>query len=68
MQKTITISGMHCQHCVQAVQDALKEVARVTAVQVNLDAQNAVVEGNDLNNAALQEAIEDIGFDVEKID
>ena len=59
---------MHCQHCVQAVQDALKEVAGVTAVQVNLDAQNAIVEGNDLNNAALQEAIEDIGFDVEKID
>ena len=63
MVKTISIEGMHCEHCVKAVYDALAAVAGVVKVAVN----NAVVEGAELDNAALTEAIEDIGFDVVSI-
>ena len=67
MVKPISIEGMHCEHCVKAVNDALAAVAGVDKVAVNLAGNNAVVEGADLNNAALTEAIEDIGFDVVSI-
>ena len=64
MVKTISIEGMHCEHCVKAVNDALAAVAGVDKVAVSLANNNAVVEGAELDNAALTEAIEDIGFDV----
>jgi len=61
--KTISIEGMSCGHCVNAVTEALKNVEGVTSVAVSLEAKNAVVEGA-ASDAALKEAIEDIGFDV----
>ena len=61
--KTITIEGMHCQHRVKAVTEALKAVEGVSSVAVSLEAKNAVVEGTAANEA-LREAVEDIGFDV----
>ena len=61
--KTITIEGMHCQHCVKAVTEALQAVEGVSSVVVSLEAKNAVVEGTAANEA-LREAVEDIGFDV----
>ena len=63
MVKTISIEGMHCEHCVKAVKDALAAVNGVDKVEVSLANNNAVVEGVALENV-LQEAIEDIGFDV----
>lgn len=64
MVKTISIEGMRCEHCVKAVKDALAAVNGVDKVEVSLANNNAVVEGVALENAVLQEAIEDIGFDV----
>ncbi len=64
MTKTISIEGMHCQHCVAAVNEALQAVAGVTSVAVFLENNNAVVEGTSLDDAALKAAVEDTGFDV----
>lgn len=64
MTKTISIVGMHCQHCVAAVNEALQAVPGVTSVSVSLENNNAVVEGANLDDAALKAAVEDTGFDV----
>ncbi len=64
MTKTIRISGMHCAHCTAAVTAALQAVAGVSSVSVSLEKQQAVVEAEGVADAALQAAIEDIGFDV----
>mgnify|MGYP003291801149 FL=1 len=61
--KTISIEGMHCQHCVGAVTEALKAVAGVTSVTVDLEGKKAVVEGT-ADDAALKAAVEDMGYDV----
>lgn len=64
MTKTISIEGMHCQHCVAAVNEALQAVPGVTSVSVSLENNNAVVEGASLDDVALKAAVEDTGFDV----
>ncbi|MCD7974430.1 MAG: heavy-metal-associated domain-containing protein [Phascolarctobacterium sp.] len=63
MKKTISISGMHCEHCINAVTAALKTVPGITSVSVSLEKNKAVVEGGVPDNI-LREAVEDTGFDV----
>jgi copper chaperone len=45
MKQTLVISGMSCQHCVRAVSDALRGVAGVDGVEVDLEAGRARVDG-----------------------
>ena len=64
MSETIVkIEGMSCDHCTAAVEKALKAVAGVQTVAVDLKKKQAVVTG-DASHEALREAVEDIGFDV----
>ncbi|MBU0500780.1 MAG: cation transporter [Gammaproteobacteria bacterium] len=62
----LKIDGMNCGHCKAAVEQALKGVAGVGAVQVDLEAGEAAVEG-DLDAAALVSAVEDKGYDARVI-
>lgn len=43
---TLKVTGMTCQHCAMAVTKALKSVAGVESVQVNLERGDAVVAGS----------------------
>ena len=67
MIKTIFISGMHCEHCVKAVNDALKSLPGITSVTVSLEDNVATVSGPDPVDAAIKAAIEDTGFYVIEI-
>jgi len=67
MIKEIKIEGMHCMHCVGAVKKALEELEGVSKVDVSLEDAQAVLEVEDVADEVLQEAIEDIGFDVVEI-
>ena len=62
MSNTYIIDGMTCGHCAQAVTDALKSIKDSVEIAVDLDNKKVTVSG--LNDeAAIQEAIEDAGFD-----
>lgn len=63
--KKIEISGMHCMHCVAAVEKALKDLG-LTKVKVSLGNNCALVEGQ-ASDEQLKNAVEDLGFDVVKI-
>ena len=67
MIKTIFIGGMHCEHCVKAVNDALKAVPGITSDTVSLEDNVATVSGAALDEVAIKTAIEDTGFDVIEI-
>ena len=68
MEKTIQIEGMHCKNCATSVTKALEAVAGVSAAVIDLTAKTAAVTLTaPVENAALREAIEDIGFDVMSI-
>ena len=67
MIRTIKIEGMHCPNCVAAVKRELEALDGVTKVDVSLEEAQAIVEVENVADETLQEAIEDIGFDVVEI-
>lgn len=66
-ETTLNVSGMSCNHCVQAVEGALTELAGVERALVDLKANNVVVQYDEsaVTVAQMTEAIEDQGYDVE---
>lgn len=66
--KKIIIEGMTCSHCEKAVKEALENLNGVNSVDVNLKTKEVKVEGENLDNNKIKEAIDAIGFDVTSID
>jgi copper ion binding protein len=62
MTKTLDVEGMTCNHCVMHVTNALKEVAGVSNVKVDLASKKAVVEGTKLDDNAMKAAVTDAGY------
>lgn len=67
MKKLISVEGMSCEHCERAVQGALASVEGVSKVDVDLTSKQVRVEGENLKDDLLTEAIEDAGYDVIKV-
>jgi copper chaperone len=64
-EKTYTVPGMSCQHCVVAVSEEVSHVEGVESVDVALDAKRVTVRGRDLDDGVLRAAIDDAGYEVE---
>ncbi len=58
----LAIEGMTCQHCVKAVDAELAKVPGVTKVDVSLENNSAIVEGQ-ADNAALIAAVAEAGYE-----
>ncbi|MBQ9819882.1 MAG: heavy-metal-associated domain-containing protein, partial [Bacteroidales bacterium] len=66
MKKEIKIEGMMCEHCAARVKKALEKLPGVAA-EVSLEAKNAVITGDALDEAALCAAVTDAGYTVVSI-
>jgi P-type Cu+ transporter len=65
MKTEITIEGMMCQHCVMSAKKALEKLAGVSAVTVNLEQKNAVLESTEkLDQHLIVAAIKEAGYTV----
>ena len=62
-EKTYTVPGMSCQHCVIAVTAEIGQVAGVESVDVELDTKRVTVRGRDLDDRALRAAIDEAGYE-----
>lgn len=63
-KKTIKISGMHCEHCVQSVTKAINKIEGASA-KVDLKKETAVISyDRELDEAVFVQAIEQAGFQV----
>ena len=62
MEKTYVVEGMHCEHCSARVIKALEEIG--LHAKVSLENGEVTVSGDNINDTAVKEAIEDLGFDV----
>jgi len=63
---TYAVPGMHCDHCVAAVQQELSAVSGVESVDVELATKLVVVTGDKLDDVALRAAIDEAGYDAER--
>ena len=62
MNIELSVSGMTCGHCKAAVEGALKKVAGVAAVEVDLAAGKAKVSGEGVQLEALVAAVAEEGY------
>ena len=67
MKKTLKVIGMSCEHCERAVKEELGRVEGVSSVVVNLAEKQVEVEGSNLNDLDLRNAVEEAGYVVEDI-
>ena len=68
MIKKLKVDGMTCSHCEKSVKDALVIVDGVSDVAVNLETKIVTVEGSNLDENIMKNAIDDIGFEVSEIE
>jgi len=64
---TLTLDGMHCQGCVQIVQNVLEQQAGVKGATVSLDPQQARIafDANQVSAETLAQAINNAGYKAE---
>lgn len=67
MKKTLIVEGMSCGHCVMSVKKAVGALNGVMEVEVDLATKKVEVDGENLNDSLIKEAIEDAGYDVLEI-
>ena len=66
MNKTITIEGMMCQHCVEHVKKALEALG--ASPEVSLEENKAFLKDTSLSDEQIKQAIEEAGYEVVNID
>ncbi len=69
VEKTISISGMHCDMCVASIEKGVGEVEGVQSVVASLSDSTAVVQfnANETSVGAIQQAIEKRGYNVKEV-
>jgi copper chaperone len=62
-----SVPGVHCAHCERAVSSELQQIPGVASVDVDLETKLVTVRGSDLDDAALIAAIDEAGYDAERV-
>lgn len=63
-EKTLTIDGMSCDHCVSAVRSALESLEAVTVDTVEVGAAKVAFDPSEISRNQIGEAIADAGFEL----
>lgn len=63
---TLSVEGMSCSHCVNAVKNAVAALNGVSEVEVDLEGKTVTVDydAEQVSLESIKEAIEDEGYDV----
>ncbi len=67
MKKIIKIEGMKCENCSAHVKEALESLDSNLDVKISLFKKQASVEGENLDDEKLREAVEKAGYKVLEI-
>lgn len=65
-KRKLSVLGMSCQHCVQAIKKAVSALRGVSSVEVSLEQKTVTVEFDpaSIGLPAIQKAIEEEGYAV----
>ena len=64
--KTYVVKGMTCNHCRANAEKVIRTVKGVESVSVDLQSGIATVTGDGIDDKAVKEAVESIGFSIEE--
>lgn len=62
--RTYTVSGMTCGHCVASVQEEVGAVAGVDHADADLATGRQKVSGSDVDDAAVVAAVAEAGYEI----
>lgn len=60
-KKKLTVEGMSCGHCKNAVETALLDLSGVNEAEVDLDAKTVTIKHEEISEVDLKTAIENAG-------
>ena len=63
-QRSYTVTGMTCGHCVASVTEEVTEVPGVASVDVQLESGTLTVSGEGISDDAVRAAVEEAGYAV----
>lgn len=67
-KKTLTIEGMHCEHCAKKVESTLKNINGVDKVKVNLSKKEATIYSKiEIDNQTIQDSFKELDFKIVNI-
>jgi copper chaperone CopZ len=64
MERTYTVVGMTCEHCVASVTEEVSELPGVEVLGVDLSSGQLEVRGESIDDAAVAAAVEEAGYSV----
>ena len=63
-ERTFSVAGMTCAHCVLSVEEEVSEVEGVESATADLASGRLVVRGAAVDAAAVREAVAEAGYEV----
>ncbi len=63
-EKSYTVVGMTCDHCVLSVREEVSEIDGIDAVDVDLMSGRLQVRGENVSDSAVGDAVADAGYEV----
>ncbi|WP_205696464.1 heavy-metal-associated domain-containing protein [Conexibacter sp. SYSU D00693] len=63
-ERTYTVQGMTCEHCVASVSEEVGDVAGVSTVDVDLPSGKVLVRGEGFADDAVRAAVDEAGYEV----
>ena len=67
-KKLIKVEGMTCQHCVQIITKALKNISGLNSIDISLDNKevNVCFDDNEIKLKEITKQIVEVGFELPK--
>ncbi len=62
--ETLSIEGMHCEHCVEIVREALESVRDVSVERVEVGTAEVQYDADSVSRDQLATVIDDAGYDL----
>ena len=67
-KKTISIEGMHCEHCAKKIEETLKNIPNVNKVKVNLSKKEAIITSKSIiDDQTIRDSFKDLDFTITNI-
>jgi copper chaperone CopZ len=63
-QRTYSVAGMTCAHCVLSVREEVSEIAGVESVEIDLASGRLTVAGEGFGDDAVRRAVVEAGYEV----